>query len=1020
MIWIANRGHHAMVLLLAASMFGAGCSSSPPVGRQAAALDPEFPMETPVLLDDVGGSVLGAVRSSDSTTCVGAPWAVRVDTKDPAKTEVFINSTPGARRIMQFGGGEGEQTVAILARDATGAVESALVKVYVKECGLKLPRIATTLSHADTREMHFSIENHDDFSDATSFTWTLSDGTTATTPFATWTHRFDAARIDWEEHATAFVVSVRANRPSGSASAMRTFTARPTYALTRAHGVIQPPVSFDPLRWEDGLSIVNVEPSDVIHIETATSTLWFCDMSPPKELDPVAFAVDVPPGQTRHYTYEQLLGDRKGFDDDPNVCGVGVDLRGKSSGDIRVEAAAFVELREAPHRVQTVRDPAVLAMLRSATASGLWPTDQDTLTQRDVWRLGREGRLDVTTGELTPDELPGAWRPALDPFRCDPYDPTGTPPVPGLVCAPTERFEQSLPYVANAYAGDFALSANCGLIGELLRQLSPAQRFSHTGVFVQSQDRIRHSTAAEARIAAGAGASLNERNLRYPQPGVLTQSVAGAYAGEVWRDADGGTYELHSFSDEVAFCNGDADPTSPLLVRWTHEESDEPDVGSLVQWSRDIAGHYRFFAYSEGKIGMDPDYDDPLGLPGADGRNRATVCSSFLWTAAQEAGMTLEASCEDPAGCVDGIFEGRDRLGCDSDGFGLGCAERDENTADGLYLYTADERLAAGESIYSAIQSMAREGSRGWATFLGVPNRYGNQVSNCFATDECTGDDDGDDWQDAVDGHAVSPDDLLFWDRPYGATQPLIERQGLYRRIYSWQDPSAVGEGEALVKVVDLDGAAVAGASVDLLASVHLTDEDGVTLFAPVPAGTREVRAGRLIDGSYFEGTALVTIRPGERAEVEVVLGKAVPVEPGGLSADVLADITLDGIDHEAVRPNQRGYDTGTIAFSLTAGAPFKHESFSLCIDGEVRLEQHVTAVLQPDNSVLTTLDARLFEGTRCTPGPRSEQEDRVVEQRPLWSPDNTTWTWNARLYNDERRGGDIGYFTVDLSIATP
>jgi hypothetical protein len=290
----------------------------------------------------------------------------------------------------------------------------------------------------------------------------------------------------------------------------------------------------------------------------------------------------------------------------------------------------------------------------------------------------------------------------------------------------------------------------------------------------------------------------------------------------------------------------------------------------------------------------------------------------------------------------------------------------------------------------------------------------GNQVSNCFATDECSADDDSDAWRDAEPGRAVSPDDLLFWDAPWGATEPLIVRQALYRRVYTWQPPDARGEfGDLAVRVVDVDGNPVDRATVEVRPSERLrtTGEDGSTLFIGLNASSYEIVAGRLFGDRYLEGYGYVELEDGEREEIEIVLGQSLPVDPNAvLAAEVRVDLNMVAVDHEAVRPNEIGRAIRTRIFEVTAAEPSHHETVSICAGGEV--EVHVHAALQRDGRVATTLDTRLYEKRSCSNGDRA---DRITESLILDAPSTTHR--DLRLHNDERMGGDSGRVLADITV---
>ena len=225
-----------------------------------------------------------------------------------------------------------------------------------------------------------------------------------------------------------------------------------------------------------------------------------------------------------------------------------------------------------------------------------------------------------------------------------------------------------------------------------------------------------------------------------------------------------------------------------------------------------IQGHYRFYAYTDARIALDPaKFGPPAGDPLWAGKpagaawcagTRPMVCSSFVWTAIQL------ANAHSPRIEVEGAAtESPDELLATP-------------TVDGLYRYLADERGAAGQGlhnlvsekvskdVYLALQQaehenrlaidLVRIGLAGLVTllsgpvaaaavFLGVtpstitalklliedmPDDVATQLCNAFARDRADETDD-DLWESPGDGLAVSPDDIKeFWDAPDRASNP--------------------------------------------------------------------------------------------------------------------------------------------------------------------------------------------------------------------------------------------------------
>jgi hypothetical protein len=93
----------------------------------------------------------------------------------------------------------------------------------------------------------------------------------------------------------------------------------------------------------------------------------------------------------------------------------------------------------------------------------------------------------VEGAECDPDNLPELTQEQLD----DGWACQATPELREVV-APS-RF-------LNALKGDIVLDPGTGIIGGLLRQVVPPQRYSHCGIMTRNYDQITHSTTSEDRL----------------------------------------------------------------------------------------------------------------------------------------------------------------------------------------------------------------------------------------------------------------------------------------------------------------------------------------------------------------------------------------------------------------------------------------------------------------------------------------------------------------------------------------
>ena len=162
-----------------------------------------------------------------------------------------------------------------------------------------------------------------------------------------------------------------------------------------------------------------------------------------------------------------------------------------------------------------------------------------------AWAAWRDDVDQLWVGPyMTVFELPAELRARIGE-ECDDRD---CPVDPRLVCAATneETWRWAPPVIQNARRGDLVLTPGdgTGLIGTLLEQLEPKQRFDHMGIMVRDHDRVRHATMAHARLNRRdpgrfmTGEFFGDRApvdgfrsdaLTYGWPGTITQSTDDAF-----------------------------------------------------------------------------------------------------------------------------------------------------------------------------------------------------------------------------------------------------------------------------------------------------------------------------------------------------------------------------------------------------------------------------------------------------------------------------------------------------------
>ncbi|GII95139.1 hypothetical protein [Sinosporangium siamense] len=337
--------------------------------------------------------------------------------------------------------------------------------------------------------------------------------------------------------------------------------------------------------------------------------------------------------------------------------------------------------------------------------------------------------------------------------------------------------EVVLPWrISNAQKGDLILAPGGphGFIGGLLLQLEPPQIFSHMGIMTSDFTEVRQATANPTWMKKFYNGSIlgiepaptngfHEDALRHQWPGTVTQSVESAYLtwrdhpverdsnGEARRYPDGDEIPLSGFSeldettgrryhiDSLSFepkimtIEGTERLVWPIVVQpcW-HQESQFPEIRRalhrVADASKDIHGHYRFYAYTKGDIGGDSAMFGPPRLErmGADLSSECTglrplvpltasvplQCASLVWQAVQLANERAAR-----LGHRRIVLDGRQEIfypgyECSAEShlprnpFGY---KVEPTTPDGLYHYDEGDRRRAGEWLYERVVTEVRD-----------------------------------------------------------------------------------------------------------------------------------------------------------------------------------------------------------------------------------------------------------------------------------------------------------------------
>ena len=206
-------------------------------------------------------------------------------------------------------------------------------------------------------------------------------------------------------------------------------------------------------------------------------------------------------------------------------------------------------------------------------------------------------------------------------------------------------------YIANAYRGNMFLCPgdSAGPVGGLLHSLTPAQHYSHMGIFVADHDLIRHCTCSSERLTAdeyftgsvlGVSApvdGIDPGHLQFGWPGTITQSVFQAvmadrygkdnippgypdvYKGSLLTDQESSQNPKSQYlMNDLSFdpVSDDGQTWYPPLIVKPCPSLATPDVmkamQSIAEAALAIYAHYRFYCYSNGLVGGILEYSGPL------------------------------------------------------------------------------------------------------------------------------------------------------------------------------------------------------------------------------------------------------------------------------------------------------------------------------------------------------------------------------------------------------------------------
>ncbi len=607
-----------------------------------------------------------------------------------------------------------------------------------------------------------------------------------------------------------------------------------------------------------------------------------------------------------------------------------------------------------------------------------------------------------------------------------------------LVCQlSNEELEVLMPgRFMNGRKGDIILSpGGTGLIGSLLRRVDPPQRYSHSGIMTRNYDEVTHSTASEARMRDDDSMEdgwfdksdgIKPDIIKWMWPGVITQRVEAAVNGEPWVSPENKTYIISSFSPHaVGVTHNDKFEIVPPLVVKPDPLKETDDVRrrlhAVASSARSDGGrvvdpdgtpsippipsksHYRLFCYTDPTIGLTD--KAPVESGWADG-TYPSVCSSFIWMKLKQNGEFLESNSllVQPTDLEsEDINKGADVL---------------PMTSDGLYRYTAAERLAAAQWLYNKLYDEASD-KAGWFGKLltDAPDDLANRVVNTFALDDAHDGKDHDNWRQTRDANAVSPDNILFWDGPdqgrlYGYAEPLIYREPRKEKLTVSRWRKVVSRGRVYGSITLRDRNGHTSYPEGVLVSLYedkttVTDRNGQYALLDVPLGSYLIKASKVVDGILYSGTKKITL------EQETLTAHFDLHPPSDRYRLVQLYINFNGRDEEAWPWDDETYNPEPEHIELALG-PAKvldETTRKYAWGGELRVEYRIRVALLVDNSVQVDVNAKLYEDTTET-GSDLDGKASITFNVPK---DQTNGTVFRVTNKDENVSDDFGELAISV-----
>ncbi|MBI5571768.1 MAG: hypothetical protein HY914_17630 [Desulfomonile tiedjei] len=901
-----------------------------------------------------------------------------------------------------------------------------------------------------------ALRSAEESTDTPLYHWDFGDGTTMTTCNARVEHDYEQALDPSREHQQ-FDVRLSLRKPDGSTDeAVRTLTVFNAYAMCKKRGIIVPRTEQQFYAQVNGfgfsakLLVTNVEniPLTLTHTRLRvvaaepdrTSPLGPVEVVDPPIVIPAAGKAEIPISMPFSRVPKKSAGFTVHFFGNAET---GEAIRVEGTFDTRAKDRASdavtigdVSIGHVPGFEHVLETAGAAGESRTCSAERPSPADPiaanlrcRNFTCEEVNRivLGADAeRLRCSVSALTEpaDACAASPAPPVEGAECDPDnlpELTQDQLDEGWVCqaVPEVRTVTTPARFLNALKGDIILSPGGeSFVGGLLRQVDPPQKYGHCGIMTRNYDQVTHSTASEERLFAFLNGPVQglpvlidgfEPNaLKYMWPGVVTQTIDDSIFGGSMTDPDTGTpYDICAFSagPQGADFNGQWTIVPPLVVK-PDPLLETPEIRAKLHEVADeacsLAGqsHYRLYCYTDPTIAQNPQHVAPPEAGWAAG-TFPSACSCFLWMTLKRQGLQLE---------------GPDLEGGDV----AGGAEVGPTTPDGLYHYTAAERLAGALWLK---EQVTRRVERHLEEKLGIPaqllnsfakisEHVSNQMLNTLASDWA---DDAAKYsqawhgpENAKDIDTVSPENALFWDSPataglYGWAVPLSYRQSRQEEVtvHRWKKVQAKGNLSGYVR---FQGNPVAKVLVQVYdGKSDFTDVNGHYRIAGIPFGPYVVKAFKEALNGISAGASCAFALDQQDMTLDITLASP---EADFRRVQMFAHITTT--DDEWWRPDEHASKDYFEEVQVGQLNPQKAVYFEQRMGGEIRIELRLQIDWQAGGAIQVTPIAKMFQGPTDSTNDLDDEENAL----PFIVPTDEQASGQIHLYNNEFWNGDTSVIT--------